>query len=77
MENDSASNFVLDYKILLVMQLLEKGLCTIAMITRILGMWVSLGNSYIWKNMMCHLSEAQVKVAEKVCEKNLEKEIAE
>jgi len=44
-----ASNFMINYKLLILMQFLGKGIKSITVITALLGMRVSLGFYPIWK----------------------------
>jgi len=51
----STKKFVLNYKLLIIMQLLGKELKTISIITALLGMHVALGNYKIWKELLGRL----------------------
>jgi len=46
-EKHSTNNFMLTYKLLLLMQLLGKGIKSIAIVTALLGMRVAIGNYVI------------------------------
>ena len=74
-EKYSTNNFMLNYKLLLLMQLLGKGLKSIAIVTALLGMRVTIGNYAIWKKMLNQLGEIQTKLAKNCCKENLQKEI--
>jgi len=71
----STKNFVLNYKLLIIMQLLGKGLKTISIVTALLGMHVALGNYKIWKELLGRLGTIQEELAKKCCNDNLQKEI--
>jgi len=71
----STKNFVLNYKLLIIMQLLGKGLKTISIVTALLGMHVALGNYKIWKELLGKLGTLQEELAQKCCNDNLQKEI--
>jgi len=71
----STKNFVLNYKLLIIMQfLLGKRLKTISIVTALLGMHVALGNYKIWKELLGKLGTLQEELAQKCCN-NLQKEI--
>jgi len=74
-EKYSTNNFMLNYKLLLLMQLLGKGLKSIAIVTALLGICVTIGNYAIWKKMLNQLGEIQTKLAKNCCKENLQKEI--
>jgi len=71
----STKIFVLNYKLLIIMQLLGKGLKTISIVTALLGMRVTLGNYKIWKELLGKLGTLQEELAQKCCNDNLQKEI--
>ena len=72
-----ASNFMINYKLLLLMQFLGKGIKSITVITGLLGIRVSLGFYPIWKKMLNRLGIAQEELAQQCCDENLSKEIEE
>jgi len=71
----STKNFVINYKFLILMQLLGKGLKTISIVVALLGMRVALGSYKTWKEMMDKLGTIQETLAKKCCMENLQKEI--
>jgi len=71
----STKIFVINYKFLILMQLLGKGLKTISIIVALLGMHVALGSYKTWKEMMDKLGTIQESLAKKCCMDNLQKEI--
>jgi len=56
-EKYSTNNFMLNYKLLLLMQLLGKGLKSIAIVTALLGMQIGIGNDAIWKKCSINLEK--------------------
>jgi len=74
-EKHMVKNFVLNYKLLILMQMLGKGLKSIAIITALLGLHTSLGFYTTWKVMLDKLGTIQTNLAQKCCEENLQKEI--
>ena len=68
-------NLVANYKSLLLMQLLGKGLKGMAIVTALLGIHSTLGNYKPWKDMQDKLGEIEMSLTKKCCEENLEKEI--
>ena len=68
-------NFIINYKLLILMQLLGKGLKTISVIGAFWGIQSSLGNYKLWKDMMDKLGNIQEELAYKCCNDNLQKEI--
>ena len=67
--------FVINYKLLILMQMLGKGLKSIAIITALFGLCTSLGFYTTWKTMMDKLGTIQTNLAQKCCEENRQKEI--
>jgi len=74
-EKHTVKIFVINYKLLILMQMLGKGLKSIAIITALLGLHTSLGFYTTWKSMMDRLGTIQTDIAHKCCENNLQKEI--
>jgi len=70
-EKHTAKNFVINYKLLVLMQLLGKGLKSIAIITALLGIHASLGFYTTWKSMLDRLGTIQINLAhiavKKIC----------
>ncbi len=74
-EKHTVKNCVINYKLLVLMQLLGKGLKSIAIITALLGIHASLGFCTTWKSMLDKLGTIQTNLAQHCCEENLQKEI--
>jgi len=55
----SIKKFVLNYKLLIIMQLLGKKLKTSSIVIALLGMHVTLGNYNLWKEMLSSLDTIQ------------------
>jgi len=72
----NTKNFVANYKLLLLMQLLGKGMTGMAIVTALLGIRATLGFYKPWKEMQEKIGDIQTALAKKCCDENLDKEIA-
>jgi len=72
----NTKQFVSNYKLLLLMQLLGKGMTGMAIVTALLGICATLGFYKPWKEMQEKIGEIQMALAKRCCDENLDKEIA-
>jgi len=75
-KSHNTKNFVSNYKLLLLMQLLGKGMTGMAIVTALLGIRATLGFYKPWKEMQEKIGEIQTALAKRCCDENLDKEIA-